>query len=843
MVVNGCPTGWTPVIDSGCLQMSAYNVPAAHASITCPVSWPSEFPNFSNTGHLVKITSSAANAAINSIVCTDESCVIGLNDLVTEGVYVWHDGTPPITFTNWAVAEPDAVFTAKTFASILFDGTWLMTWDDYESPAVCQINLLCGKDTNCPASKPACVDETCVECRNNAGCTGGKICESNACIVDVNPPQITCPGNITAQTSEPTDGRVATFAVSAIDGEDNSTLALECVASLPGGDETVQGPGSLTAVFGFPTGTTSVSCTATDGNSNSDTCSFSVIVDCAPGACPVNKFCTRWGCVDCLVDNDCATGLFCRGYMCIDCVSNQTGIGATVGCTNASLPYCVAPPSDFVVHTGAGDAGFCVACLETEGADLGCDSQQPLCVTTHTFESVDTDGEGEGGFVVVAAGATAECFACRDDQVGYAPDLGCTDNKPYCVFGRNEEGYAKGCSEFPNVACEFEGPDAVLETNDATCATDLAIEARIELVMANCTVLRLNFTRLAASMASVLNVSLCAIQLDLVSGSSSASSPRRHLQQQQAEPLPNGRVTLLLVAFLTSEQQGNDIIGHLNTTIEMATLLAILDANVGDVISISITAATILRLSSVTSDPHFVTPRGQKFDFNGIAGRTYCIVMDKHLQVNARFAGMASESIRPSTATIDKASMAAVGPTDGQTDGKTIDQTDSPIRHVQLNGETPGRPDDRTWMDQVGILHGSDTVLVDAASPPGTPYTASFGTVHVNGKPLLGRAARTTLPSGLTVARKKTRVLIVIPGIVVIEVETVRASFWELGSGPGRNFLNLHVKEFNSTSAAHGILGQAFAHKSGVAQIEGNPQDYATSGIFTTDCFYRHFDD
>eukprot|EP00899_Mesostigma_viride_P008567 jgi/Mesvir1/17711/Mv03110-RA.1 len=275
--------------------------------------------------------------------------------------------------------------------------------------------------------------------------------------------------------------------------------------------------------------------------------------------------------------------------------------------------------------------------------------------------------------------------------------------------------------EFPNPSCVFEGEDAVLEKNNVTCYTDLAVGARIRLTMANCTVIRLNFTALAASMASVLNVSACAVQLDLVS--SDVVPPQRRLLQ-----VAPGNFTLLMTVFLGDEQQGNDLVARLGTSVEQAILLSSLDLNIGDVVNIDITAA-LIQLRTVTSDPHFVTPQGHKFDFNGVAGQTYCIVTDKQLHVNARFVG-AAETSRSVKVADRRPNDQFAGQTDDLLfDGKAHGQTDD----LPMDGKTHGRIDDRTWMDQVSILHGGDRVLVEATSPTGASYSASFGAVQLNG--------------------------------------------------------------------------------------------------------------
>eukprot|EP00899_Mesostigma_viride_P004231 jgi/Mesvir1/13809/Mv15963-RA.1 len=240
-----------------------------------------------------------------------------------------------------------------------------------------------------------------------------------------------------------------------------------------------------------------------------------------------------------------------------------------------------------------------------------------------------------------------------------------------------------------NPACQFTRSD-IIPDSDITCPADIAVEARITFTMANCTTTQLDLAALATTISSVVNISACALELDFVSSEELVAQKRRHLTSAG-----DGRITLLLLAFVPTEQAGTTLIADFNTTATLAALLAMLDGNIGAVIDIEVTTA-LAHLSSATSDPHFVTPFAEKFDFNGVAGQTYCIITDKRLHVNARFIGTAAESSPATKASSDLT-------------------------------------DPRTWMDQVSVLHGDDQVLVDAASAPGTPYTASFGSVLVNG--------------------------------------------------------------------------------------------------------------
>eukprot|EP00899_Mesostigma_viride_P021315 jgi/Mesvir1/29185/Mv25475-RA.3 len=531
-------------------------------------------------------------------------------------------------------------------------------------------------------------------------------------------------------------------------------------------------------------------------------CNFGKCVECVGERCDSGLFCVNNTCVDCK-DEYCPTNQVCIGPAdgCAECVVDA-GTDDARGCTSGASgeQYCYTLQSAIpeVPTTGANNSGFCVACLNSaNGAavDLGCTSDRPLCAILHDVEMVDTGNGDEHMSLVDVAG---RCYTCQDTEVGSAAsiDLGCSRARPYCVYGRDETGFGLGCSSYLNARCLFGTGDTIAD-DDTTCTGSLAVGARILVGMLGCRTNTLNLKKLATTISSVMNTTRCALQLSQIR----SNRAKRHLLQEEGA---GANLTFSLMLFVADEAQGNAIIANLESTIKVAMLLALIE-DVGDVGDLNITAA-LVQVASATSDPHFVTTRGSKFDFNGEAGSSYCIVTDTQLQVNARFVGAAPDA-------------ALMSPT------------------FRLDG----KPDTRTWMDQVAILHGSDMVLVEAASPLGTPYTLSFGTVRVNGEPLLGRTAMVKLASGLIVARTKTRVMVTVPDVGAVEVEVVRAEFWQPGSGPGRNFLNLQLKQFTGLSQAHGILGQSLGGGDDSAQIEGASQDYKTSTIFAADCLYNQF--
>eukprot|EP00899_Mesostigma_viride_P006514 jgi/Mesvir1/15864/Mv03410-RA.2 len=210
--------------------------------------------------------------------------------------------------------------------------------------------------------------------------------------------------------------------------------------------------------------------------------------------------------------------------------------------------------------------------------------------------------------------------------------------------------------------------------------------------------------------------------------------------------------------------------------------------------------AAVWDRAGATGDPHFVTAMGEHFDWMGQGDRSFCIISDKAVHVNAHmFAG-----------------------TDGRRKG--------------------------TWIDQIAVLHGGEVVVVSTGAPSGLP--GLHGSVIVNGRPemYVGSSSSAVVAKGLTVRRKKTRTWVTVDGIMDLEVEVVRASTWEAGKGPGRDFLNFRVHGLNATESVHGVLGQTFrATAQGAAKsalkglVQGADPDYITSGLLAADCSFAQF--
>eukprot|EP00899_Mesostigma_viride_P029661 jgi/Mesvir1/9880/Mv22410-RA.1 len=381
------------------------------------------------------------------------------------------------------------------------------------------------------------------------------------------------------------------------------------------------------------------------------------------------------------------------GIMCTECVDDSS-TSPDAGCTDPEKPFCLPVLSSIrPLAPGSKEVGHCVKCLDDEPGegmlDTGCSESSPMCIQWHTnhmiFADVSHEGEASSQAGDIRIASRARCIACKDttDNELVNPDEFCNSDAPFCVFVDDKDQYA-----YVNPVCLFEIEDS--KPADSTCPTDTALLATIIVYAENCTVTSLDLERLVVAMSSVLQLPRCSVELNLAPP---VDTPRRrNLLQSDIDIYP---INLLFKAYVANVPNGTALL-EVFKSVELAALLALFESDFGDIISLSAYDTMVVQLAAATSDPHFVTAGGFKFDFNGRADQTFCIVTDERLQINARFTGAADSSSA-----------------------------------TQLASNA------RTWMDQVAILSGNDKVLVEAASAPGASYAASFGTVLVNGVSLV----------------------------------------------------------------------------------------------------------
>eukprot|EP00899_Mesostigma_viride_P007704 jgi/Mesvir1/16935/Mv15794-RA.1 len=235
---------------------------------------------------------------------------------------------------------------------------------------------------------------------------------------------------------------------------------------------------------------------------------------------------------------------------------------------------------------------------------------------------------------------------------------------------------------------------------------------------------------------------------------------------------------------------------------------------------------SVVPVGGATSDPHFQGPCGQHFDFMGAPGESFCLMTSEAVHINGKMMGPRTSAPR---SVVDDAA-----------------------------GSTPAK---NTWIQELGILYNGTNITVSAESLPGSGFKAYHGRVYVNGVEITNTFANaaTVVEHGLKVDRRKTRVKLTLGDVATLQVEVVRASFWEAGHGPGGNFLNLKVLRLANAADWHGVLGQTFGKPcDSLASSVGAPMGavagsnatkysltetdmYRTSGILAGDCTVSKF--
>eukprot|EP00899_Mesostigma_viride_P026275 jgi/Mesvir1/6832/Mv09013-RA.1 len=195
-----------------------------------------------------------------------------------------------------------------------------------------------------------------------------------------------------------------------------------------------------------------------------------------------------------------------------------------------------------------------------------------------------------------------------------------------------------------NPDCDFNGAEL-----DATCETSLAVQATVDIFMDDVCILSPDPTpsELEAFRAALFDalarslpgapIPACALDFSWYK----RPGTRRRLMQSVHE------IVLAFKVYMNDIPQATALMDLVNSHAFGLFLASYFNVAVGDVQTVQNMRAVFWILSSATSDPHFTTSRGEKFDFNGEANRTYCIVTDRALQVNARLTGPAHVAALP----------------------------------------------------------------------------------------------------------------------------------------------------------------------------------------------------
>src|SRR5439155_936358 len=270
---------------------------------------------------------------------------------------------------------------------------------------------------------------TTVNCTADDGNGNSAGCSFSVTVADHEKPTIACPADITVETAPGTCSSNVTFNASASDN--CATANVTCT------------PASGTA---FAKGTTTVNCTADDGNGNSAACSFSVTVedhekpsilcpaditvDTAPGTCSSNVTFNATAADNCGTANVTCTpasgSAFAKGTTTVNCTAddgnaNSAACSFTVTVEDHEKPSILCP------------------------ADITVDTAPGTCSSNVTFNATAADNCGTAN--VTCTPASGSAFAKGTTTVNCTANDG-NGNSAACSFSVTVEDHEK-----PSILC------------------------------------------------------------------------------------------------------------------------------------------------------------------------------------------------------------------------------------------------------------------------------------------------------------------------------------------------------------------------------------------------------
>ncbi|CAI7910918.1 unnamed protein product [Closterium sp. NIES-54] len=210
--------------------------------------------------------------------------------------------------------------------------------------------------------------------------------------------------------------------------------------------------------------------------------------------------------------------------------------------------------------------------------------------------------------------------------------------------------------------------------------------------------------------------------------------------------------------------------------------------------------------TSAKGDPHLIGRHGEKFEFHGQDGASYCLVSDRKVQINMHlFAGAKNGS---------------------------------------------------TYIDEIGVVTSSGIHIVVSAQSAADVSTAGVqGQLEVNSASLPDDILTIDLlRHTVRIERCKASVRVRVRGVVDLTVDILP----DLSRKSRPNYLNIRIASLHASHKVHGIIGQTYQDsatrlsrfsesqgKNGPAKeraiIDGTERDYRTSGILDADCKFQQF--
>ncbi|CAI5471182.1 unnamed protein product [Closterium sp. Yama58-4] len=210
--------------------------------------------------------------------------------------------------------------------------------------------------------------------------------------------------------------------------------------------------------------------------------------------------------------------------------------------------------------------------------------------------------------------------------------------------------------------------------------------------------------------------------------------------------------------------------------------------------------------TSAKGDPHLIGRHGEKFEFHGQDGASYCLVSDRKVQINMHlYAGAKNGS---------------------------------------------------TYIDEIGVVTSSGiNIVVSAQSAADASPDGVQGQLEVNSASLPDDILTIDLlRHTVRIERRKASMRVRVRGVVDLTVDILP----DLSRKTHPNYLNIHIASLHASRKVHGIIGQTYQDsasrlsrfsgsqgKNGPAKeraiIDGTEQDYKTSGILDADCKFQQF--
>jgi hypothetical protein len=544
-----CPANITKSADANvCTATVTYATPTATdnctgvGSVTCTPPSGSSFPKGATM-----VTCSATDARGNSSSCsftvtiadsqspTLGACPVNQN-LSTASACVTANFTPPTVSDNCPGATVSCVPPSGTCFSV---GTTTVTCtgtDTSGNTTSCSFTMTvtlcaisCPANVTTPAANGQCsavvnysaptTTGSCgtVTCSPTNGSTfskgtttvtcstqTGPSCSFTVTVNDTQAPQITCPANITQATANGQCQAVVTYA--------NATATDNCLGV--GTPKCTPASGST-----FAKGTTTVTCTVSDGSGNSGSCNFTVAVTDSEAphiSCPTNIIrptdagqcaavvsyatpqatdnCPNVGAVVCSP----ASGTsFAKGVTTVNCTVADAS-GNTKSCSftvtvNDTTPPQIACPANIVRPTDVGQCaaivtyaptatdncpGVAVVCIPPSGSSFPKGITTVNCVATDTSKNTSSCT-----FTVTVTDTQPPTIACPPNQTRVAVNPGDATvvvTYPPPVFSDNCPGVTVACvppsgSAFPLGATTVTCTTSDAAGNTATCSFTVTV--------------------------------------------------------------------------------------------------------------------------------------------------------------------------------------------------------------------------------------------------------------------------------------------------------------------------------------------------------------------------------